>query len=142
MITGETVLHATTQSVFDIVSDLSRHKDLVGSGDLANLRILSEGPTALGSMFEANESIHLGGEQMEFSAECVVVSFGPPNTISRVPISPFPPRRIRWWYHLTPEGQGTKVVDEVEVDLSTARDMMVRQNMISSQAFRRIGETL
>ena len=30
---------------------------------------------------------------------------------------PLPIRRIQWWYNLSPEGRGTKVVHECEVDL-------------------------
>ena len=60
---------------------------------------------------------------MEFAAKSVVVAFDPPNSFSWIPVPPIPIRRIQWWYHLSPEGRGTKVVHEVEVDLGEAREM-------------------
>ena len=39
-------------------------------------------------------------------------------------VPPLPVERIQWWFRLSPEGQGTKVVHEVEVDLGAAREMM------------------
>ena len=36
---------------------------------------------------------------------------------------PVPLRRIQWWSHVTPEGQGSKVLREVEIDLGEAAEM-------------------
>jgi hypothetical protein len=116
----ETKISASPEAVFDVVSDLNRHKELAGSEELVNIRMLTSGPVGLGTMIEADESIHLGDQHMEFSAPSVVVGFDRPNTISWMPAPPVPVRRIQWWFHLTPEGQGTKVVHEVEVDLGDA----------------------
>ncbi|HJN85752.1 MAG: SRPBCC family protein [Dehalococcoidia bacterium] len=113
----ETTINASPEAVFDVVSDLSRHRELAGSGELVNIRLLTPGPVGLGTMVEADESIHLGDQHMEFAARSVVVAFDRPNTISWVPAPPVPVRRIQWWFHLTPDGQGTKVVHEAEVDL-------------------------
>ena len=122
--TKEAVINASPQAVFDIVSDLARHKELAGSGELVNVRKLTEGPVGLGSMIEADEHIELGDQVMDFAAKSVVVAYDAPNTISWMPNPPIPTRRIQWWFHVTPEGQGTKVVNEVEVDLGAAREMM------------------
>lgn len=54
---------------------------------------------------------------MEFLARSIVVTFNPPNTISWIPTPPLPIRRIQWWFRVSPAGQGTKVVHDVEVDL-------------------------
>ena len=113
----EAPINAPPEAVFDILSDLERHKELAGSGELVQVRKLTEGATGLGSMLEADESIHMGDVHMEFSAGSVVIDFNPPNTISWMPAPPVPVRRILWWFHLTPQGQGAKVEHEVEVDL-------------------------
>lgn len=120
----ETSIKASPEAVFGIVGDLSRHQALAGSGELVTVRTLTQGPTGLGTIIEADESIHLGDQHMEFSAKSVVVKYEPPNVISWMPVPPIPVRRIQWWFHVTPEGQGSKVVNEVEVDLGDATEMM------------------
>ncbi len=84
---------------------------------------LTEGPISLGSMIEAQEAIVMGDETMKFPAKSVVVGFDPPNSISWMPSPPVPTRRIQWWFNLSPEGSGTKVSHEVEVDLGAAAEM-------------------
>ena len=118
------VINASPEAVFGLVGDLSKHKELHGSGEVKELRALTDGPTRLGSMIEADEAITLGGETMEFSAQSVVVTHSPPKSISWTPVAPFPIRRIQWWFHLAPEGQGTRLTPEVEVDLGETREMM------------------
>jgi uncharacterized protein YndB with AHSA1/START domain len=143
----ETKINAPPEAVFEVVSDLSRHTDLAGSGELVNIRLLTSGPVGLGTMIEADESIHLGDQHMEFSASSVVVSFDRPNTISWVPAPPVPVRRIQWWFHLTPDGEGTRVVHEAEVDLGEAgREMFGGtdnyNNTRGADVIRGMGKTL
>ena len=121
--TKEVVVDASPEAVFSLVSDLTKHKDLAGSGELVAVRKLTSGETTVGTMIEADESIHLGDEHMQFAAKSVVVSCSPPHSISWVPVPPIPIRRIQWWYNLTPEGRGTKIVHQIEVDLGEAREM-------------------
>ena len=54
---------------------------------------------------------------MDITAKAVVVACGPPNTLSWISVPPLPIRRIQWWFNLSAEGSGTKVVHECEVDL-------------------------
>ena len=63
------------------MSDLTRHKQLAGSGELVDVRKVTSGPIGLGSVFEANESIQLGDRHLEFLARSIVVTFNPPNTV-------------------------------------------------------------
>ncbi len=119
----EIVINASPEAVFGIVSDLTRHKELAGSGELVKVRKLTEGPCCLGSMIEADEHIELGDQVMEFAAKSVVVAYDAPKVISWMPSPPVPTRRIQWWFHVAPEGQGSKVTHEVEVDLGEAASM-------------------
>ena len=119
----EIVINASPEAVFNIVSDLTRHKELAGSGELVKVRKLTEGPCCLGAMIEADESIKMGDQVMEFAAKSVVVAYDSPKVISWMPSPPVPTRRIQWWFQLTPEGQGTRVSHEVEVDLGEAAAM-------------------
>jgi uncharacterized protein YndB with AHSA1/START domain len=121
--TSEVRINASPEAVFGLVGDLSRHKELHGSGELLATRILTDGPTAFGSKIEADESITMGGETMEFSTQSVVVGYTPNERISWIPNPPVPTKRIQWWFNLTPDGDGTKVSHEVEVDLGSAAEM-------------------
>ncbi len=113
----ETFIKAPAEVVFGIISDLTRHKDLAGSGELVEVRQLTKGPVGLGTMIEANEKITIGDQTMEFAATSVVVNYDAPKSMSWIPVPPVPLRRIQWWHHLTPQSGGTQVVHEVEVDL-------------------------
>ena len=116
-VSKETTIDASPEAIFAIVSDLTRHKQLAGSGELVDIRKVTPGPIGLGSVVEANESIQLGDRRLEFLARSIVVTFNPPNTISWIPTPPLPIRRIQWWFRMSPAEQGTKVAHEVEVDL-------------------------
>lgn len=119
----EIVINASPEAVFNIVGDLMRHEELAGSGELVEVRQLTSGPTGLGSMIEADEHIVLGDQAMDFAAKSVVVAYDAPKVISWMPCPPVPTRRIQWWFHVAPEGQGSKVKHEVEVDLGEAAEM-------------------
>ena len=116
-VSKDTIIDASPEAIFAIVSDLTQHHKLAGSGELVEIRKVTPGPIGLGSVVEANESIQFGDRFMEFLARSIVVSFNPPKTFSWIPTPPLPIRRIQWWFHLSPAGQGTKVMHEVEVDL-------------------------
>lgn len=113
----EVVVNASPEAVFSIVSDFSKHRELAGSGELVTVRLLTQGPTDIGTTIEADESIDLGDQHMDITAKAVVVACSPPNTLSWIAAPPLPIRRIQWWFNLSAEGSGTKVVHECEVDL-------------------------
>ena len=116
-VSKDTIIDASPEALFAIVSDLTQHKQLAGSGELVDVRQLTSGPMGLGSVVEVNESIQLGDRHLEFLARSIVVTFNPPHTISWIPTPPLPIRRIQWWFRLSKAEQGTKVAHEVEVDL-------------------------
>ena len=110
--------------MWDIVEDLAGHAELAGSGEVLKIRKLTEGPVSLGTMIEADEAIQLGDQLWEFAAKSVVVGYDAPRSISWIPVPdlPMPIRRIQWWFHLTPQGAGTHVAHEVEVELAEQTD--------------------
>ncbi len=116
-VSKDTTIDASPEAIFAVVSDLTRHKQLAGRGELADVRKVTPGPMGLGSVVEADESIQLGSRRVEFLARSIVVTFSPPNTISWIPTPPLPIRRIQWSFRLLPAEKGTKVVHDVEVDL-------------------------
>ena len=118
----EISINASRESVFGVVSDFTRHKELAGLGELVNVRILTEGPIGLGSMIEADESVQMGENTIELSTKSVVVGYNSPNNLSWIVVPPFPLRRVQWWFQLTQQGDSTTLVHEGEVDLGEAAE--------------------
>jgi len=65
---------------------------------------------------------------MDVTADSVVVICDAPTTFSWIvnPVLPDRLRRVQWWFHLTPEGDSTRVVHEVEVDFGDLQDEMLK----------------
>ena len=58
------------------------------------------------------------GSGMDLTADSIVVTFDPPHSFSWIVNPAFPEqvRRMQWWFRMSPQGGGTKVTHEVEVD--------------------------
>ena len=116
----EAFIKATPEALFNIVTDFAKHNELAGSGEIVTIRQVTDGPVGFGTTVEATEKLPVGDQVMDAVARSVVVTHEPSNTISWIssPIG-MPIRRIQWWFHfdnfhLTPQGEGTNVVHEVE----------------------------
>ena len=68
------------------------------------------------------------GSGMGLTADSVVVTYAPPNSFSWIVNPPLPEqvRRIQWWFGVAPQGGGTKVVHEVEVDWGDIQKEMLK----------------
>lgn len=124
----ETIIAAPSATLFAIVSDLERHPELAGSGEVLRPRLLTPGPIGVGTRFEADEDIRMGRRRLQFAAPATVVVSDPPAVFSWVPEPPGPPkvRRIQWWFHLSPQADGTRVVHAVEVDLNPVMNVLFK----------------
>ena len=113
---------APPEAVFGIVSDLASHADLAGSGEVNAVRKIGDTPLGVGAKFEADEQIRAMGRTTKMTAESEIVEYDPPRLVSwtSMPSVPPKPRRIQWWFRLTPTDGGTHVVHECEVDFGTA----------------------
>jgi uncharacterized protein YndB with AHSA1/START domain len=118
----EATLAAPPEAVFTIVSDLSSHADLAGSGEVNAVRRLGDTPLGVGSRFEADEAIRIMGRATKMTATSEIVAYDPPTLVSwtSMPSVPPKPRRIQWWFRLSPSDGGTLVVHECEVDFGPA----------------------
>jgi ribosome-associated toxin RatA of RatAB toxin-antitoxin module len=56
----QVLVSAPPDVVFRIVSDIERHPQLAGSGEVLRLRKVTEGPVRMGTRFEADEDIRMG----------------------------------------------------------------------------------
>ena len=118
----EISINASPETVFGIISDFTRHKELAGLSELVNVRTLMEGPIGLGSMIEVDEAVQMGENTIELSTTSVVVGINSPNNLTWIVVPPFPLRRVQWWYKLTQKGDSTTLAHEVEVDLGEAAE--------------------
>src|SRR5207249_4275196 len=105
----EMTVHADPERVFAIVGDLAGHARLAGSGEVKTLRQVGDGPVGKGARFEADEEIRVMGRTQKMTASSEVVEYEPPNVVSwtSMPSVPPKPRRIQWWFRLTPAGENT-----------------------------------
>lgn len=119
----EATIQASAQSLFDTVANFAGHSKLAGSDEVVTISVVGSDPVGFGTVYEAQEKVRVGEDSMELGAVGVVVTYDAPNTISWInaPIG-LPLRRIQWWFHFKPEGSGTRVVHEVEVDFGELTD--------------------
>lgn len=125
----ETTISAAPKAVFDIVSDLSLHAELAGSGELNTVTQQPSGAVGTGTHLLAEETVKLAdGSGMDVTADSVVVTFAPPAVISWIvnPVLPDRLRRVQWWFQLFPAGKGTRVAHEVEIDFGDLQDEMLK----------------
>jgi hypothetical protein len=118
----EMTMNATPETIFAIVSDLSSHATLAGSGEVNAVRRVDNGPLGIGATFEADEEIRAMGRTTKMTATSQIVEFEPPRLVSwtSMPSVPPTPKRIQWWFRLTPVESGTRVEHECEVDFGPA----------------------
>ena len=124
----ERVIEATPEQVFAVVGDPTRHAELCGSGEVRSVWMVSDGPVGVGSTFEADEDIAVGPGRSRFTALSSVVEFAPPTVISWTSMPPNrpKPKRIQWWFRLTPVDGGTRVVHAVQVDLGPVANVVMK----------------
>jgi uncharacterized protein YndB with AHSA1/START domain len=120
---------APPDKVFAILADVTHHDDLAGSGEVKSIRIISEGQVGVGTEWEADEEIKTGRTTQRFTARSTVREYDPPRVFSWTSMPPSSvrpvPRRIQWWYRLTPAGGATQVVERVEVDMGPVMNLVM-----------------
>ncbi len=125
----EATIDAAPNVLFDIVSDPSLHIELAGSGELKTVSKKPPGAVEIGTRLLAEESVKLAdGSGLDVTSDSVVVICDAPTTFSWIahPFLPDRLRRVQWWFHFTPEGDGTSAVHEVEIDFGDLQDEMLK----------------
>ena len=125
----EETINASPQAIFDIVSNMSGHVALAGSGELNSVTQNPSGAVRTGTVLSAQETVKMAdGSSMDLTADSIVVTHDAPNSFSWVvnPALPEQTRRIQWWFHMSPQGSGTKVVHEVKVDFGEFQTDMLK----------------
>lgn len=125
---AEVDIDAPPDVVFEVCSDVMRHQELSGAGEVRQVRLLTAGPVALGTRFAADEDLSIGPTRMHMVAQSEVVEFDRPRSFSwtSIPGKGPKPKRIQWWFRLTPNGRGTHVEHAVEVDLGAVSYVLMK----------------
>jgi hypothetical protein len=121
-------IDAPPDRIFAMISDVGHHHELAGSGELKAVRVLSDGEMQVGSEWEADEEIKIAWSLQKFKARSSMQEYDVPRVLSwtSTPETKPIPRRIQWWYRLTPKDGGTEVVEQVEVDMSPAMNVLMK----------------
>ena len=125
----EASIIASPQKIFDIVSDLSRHPELAGSGEINSVTQEPAGAVDTGTRLLAEETVVMAdGSTMDLKAESIVVAYDPPNSFSWIvnPALGEQVRRLQWWFYMSPQSDGAKVVHEVEVEWGDIQGEMLK----------------
>jgi hypothetical protein len=125
----EAIINASPQAIFDIVSNPARHVELAGSRELKKVTQQPPGPVGTGTHIFAEETTRLAdGSTMDLTADSIVVTYDPPKSLSWIvnPALPEQIRRIQWWFRMAPQGSGTRVIHEVEVDFGDLQNDMLK----------------
>ncbi|HET6910960.1 MAG TPA: SRPBCC family protein [Mycobacteriales bacterium] len=103
---------ASPETVWSIITDVERHPQLAGSGEVRAVR--PDGPLKVGATWEADE--HIKGPAGSFTARSEVITFEPPRVFAW---RSYPPELrkgnpdsvadVTWTFILTPERDGTNV---------------------------------
>jgi hypothetical protein len=119
---------APPEIVWGIVSDVSRHAELAGSGEVKAIRL--SGPIEVGATWEADESIRFVGS-FKARSECIV--FDPRREFSWKSYPP-PIKKdkadsvadVTWWFRLSEEGDGIMLEHSFRVIEPKTGGMMMK----------------
>ncbi len=87
------------------------------------------GPVGTGTHFLAEETVKMAdGSGMDLTADSIVVTFDSPNSFSWIvnPALGEQVRRLQWWFYMSPQSDGAKVVHEVEVEWGDIQGEMLK----------------
>lgn len=106
----EIVITASPEKVWAVVTDVTGHTKLAGSGEIASIRL--DGPVDVGSTWEAD--IRVPRLDEPFVARSEVLVFDPPREFSwssepppMVDGEPESVPHVTWWFRLWPLDDGT-----------------------------------
>ena len=111
----EVTINPSPEKIFGIVTDPAKHIELAGNDELNKISIKPVGQVGLGTVISAEETVRVGDDSMDLTADSIVVAYDPSKCFSFIvnPALPEPVRRMQWWFLLSPKGGGTKVSHEV-----------------------------
>lgn len=104
------VIAAPLETVWDLVSDPTRHAQFAGSGEVQAVKLVSDGPMGLGAIFQSKQE----KRGIRYVTANRTVIWEPPFRFAwRVGASFAPGVAQIWMFSLTPEAGGTRLENAV-----------------------------
>jgi len=121
----ETVIPRSVDEVWALVSDLESHPRIGGSGEVKTLRRLDSGALRAGSVFEANEVVHVGPKVFDLvvRSEVVKVELGRLllwHTESPAEFGKPTVKLIEWTFQLREVPEGTALKHTIRIVMTSA----------------------
>lgn len=104
------VIAAPPEAVWELVSDVTRHPEIAGSGEVQQITVAGGGPLGLGSVFESRQNLR----GIKYVTANKVVLWEPPLRFAwRVGLPGAPGVAQAWMFSLCPEAGGTRLENGV-----------------------------
>ncbi len=114
---AEIHIEASPERVWAVVSDISRHPELAGSGEVLAVRV--NGPVAVGTTFDSDVRT---GEVGSFSPRCVIETVEEQRRLGWVSLFPLEEGEtedhqieVHWTFDLEPMPSGTRLIHTVHI---------------------------
>jgi len=116
--TAEATINASADKLFAIISEPTQHLAMAGSDEIKKITVTPAGPVGVGSKMFADEAVIVGGDTMEIAAESetIICDAGKKFAFLVFPALPGWVGRMEWSFNLSPDGSGTKVSHQVDID--------------------------
>jgi hypothetical protein len=116
--TAEATINASADKLFAIISEPTQHLAMAGSDEIKKITVTPAGPVGVGSKMFADEAVIVGGDTMEIAAESETITCdaGKKFAFLVFPALPGWVGRMEWSFNLSPDGSGTKVSHQVDID--------------------------
>jgi uncharacterized protein YndB with AHSA1/START domain len=104
--TVSATIPASPDQLWPIISDVTRHPELAGSGEVVQTELLTPGPIRVGARFQSQQNMR----GMRYSTVSHVVACEPPHHLAwRIGVPGSPAFGQVWQFELKPQGTGTQV---------------------------------
>lgn len=97
---------APAEQLWALISDVTRHPELAGSGEVMETHLLTDGPVGVGTQFQSQQNMR----GMRYTTVSHVVACDEPHRLAwRIGLPGTPPFAQVWQFELQPQGEGTLV---------------------------------
>lgn len=106
----QATIDASPEAIWNIISDVTRHPELAGSGQVEKVEVLDPAGLGEGAIFQSNQNIN----GVRYITASRVRAWEPPYRFAwQVGTGLLPGVAQLWYFELTPQGMGTQVENGV-----------------------------
>lgn len=102
------IIAAEAAAIWELISDVRRHPEIAGSGQVVETELMTPEPIGMGSRFQSNQNIN----GFTYVTVSHVIAFEPQRRMTwRIGLPGTPPFATLWQYELEPVEGGTRVTN-------------------------------